>query len=98
MRLSTRQLKQMLVETVAGEKIGHISGIILETDGQLVAQYEVKSSIISSTNYLISRDQIARFEDKKIIVDNSVKQIANDTEKKEQIEISPEPAAMRKSV
>ncbi len=72
MRLTLKQLKHYSVETVSGVKLGHVSDIVLDTDGQMIAQYEVKESIISAKEYLIGRDQIARFEDKKIIVDDNV--------------------------
>ena len=75
MRLSFKKIKQLSVETASGIKLGRVSDIVLEIDGQLVAQYVVKHSIISNKTYLISRDQIVRFEDKKIIIDDNVEKI-----------------------
>lgn len=96
MRLSFKKIKQSSVETASGIKLGRVSDIILEIEGQLVAQYVVKHSIISGKTFLVSRDQIVRFEDKKIIVDDNVEKI--EIEKvKEKTSINPEPISMRKS-
>ena len=112
MLLNFKNLKKLPVETASGIKLGHIADIILEIDGQLVAQYLVKHSIISGKEYLISRDQIIRFEDNpstsfdyaqdkslrinKIIVDDNVEKAENKIQTKES-NISPEPISMRKS-
>lgn len=96
MLLSFKNLKHSSVETSSGLKLGHVSDIILETKGQLAAQYEVKHSLISSKKYLLSRDQIVRFENKKIIVDDNVEKIANKTIE-EKSPINPEPVSMRKN-
>jgi len=72
MRINFKQLKVLDVETVSGLALGHIYDIVFEIEGQLVAQYIVKPSIISSKEYLVSRDQIVRFEKNRIIVDDNV--------------------------
>jgi len=71
MRLTLKQLKSLAVETASGVKLGHTHDIILDTNGQMIAQYSVKQSIISPKEYLISRDQIVKFENEKIIVEDS---------------------------
>lgn len=96
MLITLKQLKHFSVETESGVKLGHVSDLVLDTDGQLLVQYCVKPSIISSKEYLINRDQIVRFEDKKIIVeDNSI--LEKEIEKTENPITSAEPVAMRKT-
>ena len=100
MRLSFKKIKQLQVETASGIKLGRVSDIILDTEGQLVAQYVVKHSIISDKTYLISREQIVRFEDKKIIVDDNVsRDVARDPKftSGENSITNSEPISIRKS-
>lgn len=96
MHLSFKKIKQSSVETASGIKLGHVSDIVFETEGQMIIQYVVKHSIISDKIYLISRDQIIRFENKKIIVDDNIKKAEN-ASTEQQSSINPEPISMRKS-
>ena len=74
MRLSFKQLKKMPVRTMSDALLGKVSDIIFDTNGQEIIQYEVRSSSIGGEVYLISRDQVARFEDKKMVVyDTAIK-------------------------
>jgi len=75
MRLTLKQLRGLHVETVSGVSLGHVHDLVLEIDGQLVAQYFVKSSLFGNKEYLIGRDQVVRFEEKKMIVDDTVRTI-----------------------
>jgi len=72
MRLNSKQLKKMAVETMSGTKLGKIQEVIMDVENQMVVHYEVKHSGISGENYLINRDQVARFEEKKMVVYDSV--------------------------
>jgi sporulation protein YlmC with PRC-barrel domain len=72
MRMSLKQLRKMIVETLSGTKLGKIQDIIFDIEGQVVVQYEVKHTGISGINYLIHRDQIVKFEEKKVIVYDTV--------------------------
>ena len=96
MRIDLKQLKQCDVETVSGERLGHVHDLVFEIEGQLVAQYIIKSSLLSSREYRVSRDQIVRFEEKKIIVDDSVATILS-TQDATPLPRRAEPAAMRKT-
>lgn len=107
MRLSFKKIKQASVETVSGVKLGHVSDIIFEIDGQLIVQYIVKHSMLISKEYTISRDQIVRFEDKKIIVDDNVEKAkqksrnmiqTSDFTSGKNTPINPEPISMSKNV
>lgn len=72
MRLSLKALKHFIVETASGAKLGAVYDIVLESEGQLVFQYLVKPSLLSKKVYLIGRDQILRFTDTKIIVEDAL--------------------------
>lgn len=96
MRLSFKHLKNYSVETASGTKLGHVADIVFEIEGQLIAQYIVNSSFMSSKEYTVSRDQIVRFEDKKIIVDDNVsKEKTTDKAQRKNNISSAEPVAMR---
>ncbi len=95
MRIDFKQLKQLSVETLSGEKLGHVNDIILDIDGQLVAQYHVKSSILSTKEYLVSRDQVVRFEEKRMIVDDTVTPVKAVKDEKKTIPRGAEPVSMR---
>ena len=72
MRMTLKQLKQLDVETASGTELGHVHDVVFEIDGQLVAQYVVKVSKWSAKSYLVSRDQVVRFEEYKMVVDDGV--------------------------
>ena len=72
MRIALKQLKKMTVETLSGTKLGKVQDVIMDIDEQTVVQYQVKHTGISGSDYLINRDQIARFEEKKIVVYDTV--------------------------
>lgn len=96
MRLTLKELKTLRVETTEGVHLGHVVDLVLETTGQMVAQYIVKPSKLRSKHYRISRDQVVRFEPDKLIVDHSVR--IEVKQKKSQIKGSdPEPVTMRES-
>lgn len=97
MRLNFKKIKQLSVETASGIKLGRVSDIVFDTEGQLVAQYLVKHSIISDKTYLISRDQIIRFENKKIIVDDNTVKAESKEEEKKRPAINPGSVSIRKT-
>lgn len=91
MRLNLKQLKSLLVETAGGIKLGRIHDVIFETEGQIVAQYLVKPSLISGKKFLINREQVVRFEqDKMVVEDSAVKEVAAE-KKQRKIAVEPEP-------
>lgn len=95
MRISIKQVKHLVVETVDGNKLGKVHELVLDTNGQLVAQYEVRPYVLSREKYLISRDQVVRFEYKKLIVDSGVKPEPAGREETVGQMPNPEPVAMR---
>lgn len=70
--MSLKQLKKMTVETLSGTKLGKVQDIIFDIDGQMVVQYEVRHTGISGSDYIIHRDQVVKFEEKKMIVYDTV--------------------------
>ena len=68
MRLTFKQLKKMTVETLSGATLGRVHDIIFDTEGQNIIQYMVKAGTLSKEELLISRDQVVRFEEKKMTV------------------------------
>ena len=95
MRLTYKQLKNLQVETASGVLLGNVYDLMLEIDGQLVAQYLVKPSVLINKNYLISRDQVVRFEENKIVVDDNVaRRQIKEVKRKNKI-LNPEPVMMR---
>lgn len=98
MRLQLKQLKSLPVETVSGTLLGRVHDVTLETDGQLIAQYRVKSSVISQKEYIIGRDQIVRMDEKNILVDDAVDKETHTAKPVKRASISPEPVAMRKEI
>ncbi|MBU0596887.1 PRC-barrel domain-containing protein [Patescibacteria group bacterium] len=97
MRITLKQLKNLDVETLSGTKLGHVFDLVMEIDEQFIAQYEVRSSVLSTKNYLISRDQVVRFESGKMVVDDSVA-LEYCEPIKEKTSARPEPAVMREEV
>lgn len=75
MRVTLRQLKKLRVVTVSGTVLGNICGIVFETDGQSVLQYEVRGCCWFGKKFLINRNQVVRFEEKKMVVDDMVSQV-----------------------
>ncbi|MFA6427868.1 MAG: PRC-barrel domain-containing protein [Candidatus Magasanikbacteria bacterium] len=98
MRLSYKQLKELSVETVSGKKLGHVNDVIFEIEGQLVAQYVVKPSMISNAKLLVNRTQVVKFEKEKLIVDDSVGSETEKAKEEQQPASSPEPIAMREEM
>lgn len=81
MRLSLKQLMRLKVETVSGVKLGRVCDIIFETDGQTILQYEVCGCCLFGKKFLINRSQVVRFEEKKMVVDDTVSQVEIKSEK-----------------
>ena len=83
MRIAMTQLKKMGVETVSGVKLGRVCDVIFETDGQTILQYEVCGGLFCcGVKYLINRSQIVRFEEKKMIVEDTVTGVEGVVEKR----------------
>ncbi len=68
MRVSFKQLKKMTVQTLSGTVLGKVSDIVFDTEGQNIIQYTVRSGTLSTEEHLISRSQVVRFEEKKMLV------------------------------
>ena len=94
MRISLKQLKKCSVETTSGIVLGHVVDVEMETEGQTVMNYHVRRFPVGGDGYIISRNQVVRFEEKKLIVDDGVgKEII--APKVTAVPAGPEVAAMR---
>ena len=82
MRLSLKQLRKLEVVTVSGVALGRVCDAIFETDGQTILQYEVRKYCWFGQKFLINRNQVVRFEEKKMIVDDAVKSVESVVEKR----------------
>lgn len=74
MRFSLVQLKKMIVETESSLRLGRVFNIIFDTEGQNILQYEV-GNYFNKNQYLVNRDQVVKFEENKMIVEDSVKKV-----------------------
>lgn len=97
MRISLRQLKKTRVETVSGVMLGHVVDIEMDTEGQMVVNYHVRRALLGGGTLLISRNQVVRFEEEKVIVDDSVAKEYTAADKSTQMAGNPEPVAMRET-
>lgn len=79
--MNLRQLKKMNVETVSGVKLGRVCDVVFETDGQSVLQYEVSKCCLLGKKHLVNRVQIVRFEEKKMVVEDTVSHVEAKSEK-----------------
>jgi len=70
----------MFVETESGIKLGKVFNVIFDTELQNILQYEV-GNYFNKKQYLISRDQVIRFEEFKLVVDDGVKKVGVEEEK-----------------
>lgn len=95
MRLSLKQLKRLKVTTVSGVELGNICGIVFETDGQTILQYEVCGCCLFGKKFLISNGQIVRFEEKKMVVDDTVTSVGSVMEERGKEVVAEVGAAMR---
>ena len=95
--MGLKQLKNMAVETASGSSLGKIYDIVFEIEGQLVAQYYVRPNFISSKKYIVGRDQVVRFEEEKLIVDDAVAKVHIKDEKRKRMP-QASPVAMREEV
>lgn len=85
MRLSLKQLKRLKVVTVSGIELGNICGIVFETDGQTILQYEVCKCCWFGQKLLINRSQVVRFEEEKMVVEDTVIGVEGVVEKKTKV-------------
>lgn len=70
MRITFKQLKKLSVETLSGALLGLVYDVVIDCDSQTIIQYKVKKNQVigSKQEYLISKDQVARYEEQKLIV------------------------------
>lgn len=72
-------LKKYVVKTASGTVLGRVRNIIFETDGHTIVQYEVSPMGIGGA-LLIHRNQVVRFEEGEMIVEDTVAREIDRTE------------------
>jgi len=95
MRIDLKILKKLSVETKSGVKLGTVYDLVLNTDGQMIAQYLVKSSMVSQKIYRINRDQVINITAEKIMVEDGILKEKNVFLVSKRISTSPPAVAMR---
>lgn len=95
MRVSLRQLKKSRVETVSGVMLGHVVDVEMDTEGQMIVNYHVRRALLGGDMLLISRNQVVRFEEEKMIVDDNVAKEYVEAQTNTKMAGNPEPAVMR---
>lgn len=96
MRLTYKQLKKYGVETVSGRHLGHVSDVVFDADLHAIVQYEVRSLPLAGTAYLIGRDQVVRFDDGVMVVQDTLSPVERPA-RVPRASIKPEPVAMREA-
>lgn len=66
---------------MSGTKLGRVCDVIFETDGQTILQYEVSKCSWCGQKFLINRSQVIRFEEKKMVIDDTVSLVKAKSEK-----------------
>ena len=95
MWLDFKHLKQLNVETESGQLLGKVYGLVLELGEQFVVQYKV-GSILRTKKYLVSRDQVIRFEEKRmVVVDNIAREVGIKKNRRAPVQTRAEPVVMR---
>lgn len=97
MRINLNQLKKYIVETESGARLGKIFDVVLDIDAHAVAQYAVRHFFFSLKEYLISPNQIVRFEENKMIVQDTVAKVGAEKERR-QVVPKAEPVMMREEI
>ena len=82
MKISSKKIIGMMVETKSGENLGKVESFNLEVESQSVLEYKIKpSSLVTGLikeDLIISRGQVIEITNKKMIVDDNV--VKNKTE------------------
>lgn len=80
MRISSEDLLNLPVESQAGQRLGRISSVDVDTDSHLITHYHVKTGLIKGLwhqQLLISPAQVVSISKEKMVVeDNAVREPA----------------------
>jgi sporulation protein YlmC with PRC-barrel domain len=71
MRMTWEQLKNLPVLTLAGVKLGHVTGLILDPETHDIIQYEIKQgTTFNRRTLLISKTQVISVNIKQMVVED----------------------------
>ncbi len=79
MTINEKQLKKVIVETQSGQVLGKVTDFQLDPATGVIAQYEVKSGLLSQI-LLINKEQIISFDENKMIVEDAVVKTESETQ------------------
>lgn len=74
MKITSKKLIGLPVETKAGSALGRLSSFVVDTDFQNISEYQVKPEGLAGTltkKLIISRGQVIDISAKKIVVDDN---------------------------
>ena len=98
MKISSKQLIGLSVETESGQVLGTLEDFNLDIDSQSVLEYVVKPSNLVKDlifkNLIISRGQVVEITDQKIVVEDSVVGVHCEQKKNELKKNAPQGAMM----
>ncbi len=94
MRITWKQWRGKDVKTTSGIVLGRVVDAVIDLESHAIAQYIVKSSRISTKEYLIHPSQIIRVEADAIIVADTLESSATSAKEK-RLGINPNPIALR---
>ena len=76
MYISDKQFKKVIVQTLSKDRLGKLAGFELDTDTGVIEKYYVKSQIylpgILESTLIINKNQVISFDDKVMVVEDSV--------------------------
>lgn len=88
MRILDSAIKNLSVETVLGTVLGRVREIEIDAESHMVVRYIVKKWP-KGQEYRIHRNQVVRFEEKKMIVEDVVEKIPLEIAANEPLLIPP---------
>lgn len=75
MLINHKKLIGLAVETQSRERLGEIAGFVLETEAQMIYQYQVRPAGLSgifAKELLVHRQQVISVTEEKMVVDDLV--------------------------
>lgn len=85
-------LKNLKVQTKSGVNLGNVRNVVLDTEDQIIWQYEVGNLL--SKRYLISPSQIISIDNQKMVVEDNVIKIEIKNMVENKINTEPEGVTM----
>ncbi len=98
MRINFKKIKALTVTTASGLVLGHVKDAVIDSEAQVLVQYEVHSPILRHETYLINREQVVRITESEMVVDDSIASLTQKKSRLEPLPVSPTPAVLREDL